>query len=190
MRLRLQTWGLLLTSSTVGTDLVFILYGETNTGKSGEIAILRSLAGQGNYEALPLNALADEFSLVSLETVMANLPDDSGITKETTGSKLLGHLKTMISFGPVTVNPKGKNWRKIVPRCRMWFPTNDLPEIPATSNELYSRVLVIPFDVHVGTKREQKKQNFYETLIRENSLIIRRMALGGLLDYLESGDNL
>lgn len=89
--------------------MVFILYGETNTGKSGEIAILRSLAGQGNYEALPLNALADEFSLVSLETVMANLPDDSGITKETTGSKLLGHLKTMISFGPVTVNPKGKN---------------------------------------------------------------------------------
>lgn len=72
----------------------------------------------------------------------------------------------------------------------MWFPTNDLPEIPATSNELYSRVLVIPFDVHVGFKREQKKQNFYEKLIEENPIILRRMALGGLLDYLKNGDNL
>ena len=109
VRFRLQTWGLILTSSTVGSDLVFIPYGPTNTGKTGEINILKFLVGKDNYAAIPLSGLADDFSLVSLETVMANLPDDSGITKETVGAKLLGNLKTMISFEPVTVNPKGKN---------------------------------------------------------------------------------
>ena len=72
----------------------------------------------------------------------------------------------------------------------MWFPTNDLPEIPATSNELYSRVRVIPFNVEVGNKHSDKEKDFYMKFIEKNGGLIKRMALGGLLDYLKNGKKL
>ena len=190
MRFRLQTWGLALTSSDIGTDKFYILYGPTNTGKSGEIAILQSLVGKSNFSTLQIDEIADRFQLPQLESYMANLPDDSGIVKASVGADLLGKLKGIISFKEFNVNPKNMPPRKAIIKWRPWFPTNHLPEIPVTSNELKSRALVLPFNVIVlppgADKYDSKHSTFYANLIENNLSLIRSMAVGGLIDYTKS----
>lgn len=179
-----------MTSSDIGTDTFYLLYGPTNTGKSGEIAILQSLVGKSNFSTLQIDEIADRFQLPQLESYMANLPDDSGIVKASVGADLLGKLKGIISFKEFNVNPKNMPPRKAIIKWRPWFPTNHLPEIPVTSNELKSRALVLPFNVTVlppnTDKYDRKYSTFYVNLIGNNLSLIRSMAVGGLIDYTRS----
>ena len=189
-RFRLQTWGLALTSSSIGIGFIFLPYGPTNTGKSGEIMILRELLGDKNYTCIQLEELADYFQLPQLDGVMANLPDDMGNISPTLGRKLLGVLKKITSFNRIDLKPKRKPPYEAHLRCRFWFPTNCLPELPEKGDVLQSRIRVLPFNTRVMEKNAPKNRFFYLNFLKENKKILRRMALGGFLDYVQSDQKL
>lgn len=161
----------------------FILYGESNTGKSVLLNLLRDLIGMDNVSSVPFQDLGDRFSPARLYGKAANIHTDLPQYKISNLSPFL----TLVGDGDETVDAeyKGKNGFSFKNKAKLLFATNHLPNFTiAPGKEVFNRLIIIPFneviedhqiDIELGLK------------LREEFEGIANWAMEGLKDLHSKG---
>jgi P4 family phage/plasmid primase-like protien len=158
----------------------FILSGPGNAGKSTVAETLQALLGEGNTCALPLERFGDRFALPPLIGKLANIVFDASEIERSAE----GVLKAMVSGEPVAVE------QKHLPLCTMrltakhLFITNILPRFHDTSDGLWRRLLLVPFDRVCPSEQRDPGLKFR---LREELPAIAQWALRGLARLLQRG---
>jgi putative DNA primase/helicase len=161
-------------------EVVFILFGESGTGKSVCLHVLEHLVGANNCCCLPLSKFTEKHSLhlltENLLNIVGDLPTNDGRTNLHAAE---GTLKDSASGGNVPIERKGKDPLSAPVIARNVFGTNELPPFADRSNGVWSRLRIIPFDqVFRNTGRDNK--NLKYDLVREELPGIFIWAVHGL----------
>ncbi len=166
---------------------MFILYGKGSNGKSTLLATLKAM--MGDYAATTAvetlmqtkfsNNSADLATLRGSRFVMASESNESQRLNTTLIKKLLGG-------DTQKVRNLYQSHFEYVPEFRLWFATNYKPQIDPNDDAAWDRVHLIPFDVRIE-EREQDKQ-LLDKLRAELSGILA-WAVEGCCAYLRSGLN-
>jgi putative DNA primase/helicase len=120
----------------------FVLQGPANSGKSTVAETLQALFGGASVAALPLERFGERFALAGLVGKMANIVfDASEIDRVAEGT-----LKTLVSGEPVTVEQKHCPVDSLRLTAKHVFVTNVLPRFHDTSDGLWRRLALIPFE--------------------------------------------
>lgn len=134
----------------------FILYGESNTGKSIFLGLITGLLGQENVSAVPFQQLDNRFSTASLYgktvNVCADLPkgaiNDDSVFKQLTGGDIM------------KAEFKGQDEFEFVNTAKLIFSTNSLPEnYGDEGNAFYNRLILIPFNQVIPEEKQDKTLN-------------------------------
>lgn len=134
----------------------FILYGESNTGKSIFLGLITGLLGQENISAVPFQQLDSTFSTASLYgktvNVCADLPkgaiQDDSVFKQLTGGDIM------------KAEFKGQDEFEFVNTAKLIFSTNSLPEnYGDEGNAFYNRLIIIPFNQVISEEKQDKTLN-------------------------------
>jgi putative DNA primase/helicase len=118
-----------------------IFFGDANTGKSTVAEVLQALLGPDNVSALTLERLGERFALTSLVGKLANVVFDTSEIERTAE----GTLKALASGEPVTVELKHGPIRALRLTAKHVFVTNVLPRFHDTTNGLWRRLVLLPF---------------------------------------------
>ncbi len=166
---------------------MFILHGKGSNGKSTLLATMKAMLG--DYAATTAvetlmqtkfnNNSADLATLRGARFVMASESNESQRLNTTLIKKLLGG-------DTQKVRNLYQSHFEYVPEFRLWFATNYKPMIDANDEAAWDRVYLIPFDVRIPD-REQDKQ-LLDKLRAELSGILA-WAIEGCFAYLQSGLN-
>lgn len=161
-------------------EVVFILFGESGTGKSVCLHILEHLVGVENCCCLPLSKFTEKHSLhlltENLLNIVGDLPTNDGRTS-LHGAE--GTLKDTASGGNLPIELKGKDPLSAPAIARNIFGTNELPPFADRSNGIWSRLRIIPFNqVFRDTNRDNK--NLKYEIVREELPGIFIWAVHGL----------
>jgi putative DNA primase/helicase len=156
----------------------FVIFtGPGNSGKSTAAETLQALLGEGNTCALPLERFGDRFALPSLIAKLANIVfDASEIDRSAEGV-----LKAMVSGEPVTVEEKHHPVRTMRLTAKHLFVTNILPRFHDTSDGLWRRLLLIPFE---RVCPPEQRDPSLKGRLREELPAIAQWALRGLARLL------
>jgi putative DNA primase/helicase len=164
---------------------MFLLYGKGSNGKSSLLATLKAMLG--DYAATTAvetlmqtkfnNNSADLATLRGSRFVMASESNESQRLNTTLIKKLLGG-------DTQKVRNLYQSHFEYVPEFRLWFATNYKPQIDPNDDAAWDRVHLIPFDVRIP-EREQDK-NLSVKLRTELSGILA-WAVEGCVAYLRSG---
>jgi putative DNA primase/helicase len=164
---------------------MFILHGKGSNGKSTLLATMKAMLG--DYAATTAvetlmqtkfnNNSADLATLRGSRFVMASESNESQRLNTTLIKKLLGG-------DTQKVRNLYQSHFEYVPEFRLWFATNYKPMIDANDEAAWDRVYLIPFDVRIP-EREQDKQ-LLDKLRAELSGILA-WAIEGCFAYLQSG---
>jgi P4 family phage/plasmid primase-like protien len=158
----------------------FIFPGPGYTGKSTVAATLEALLGKSNVSALPLERFGERFALAGLIGKMANIVfDASEIDRAAEGV-----LKALVSGEPVTVEEKHHPVSTMRLTAKHIFFTNVLPRFHDTSDGVWRRLLLQPFER--VCPREQRDPDLKERL-REELPAIAHWALQGLARLRRQG---
>ena len=134
----------------------FILYGDSNTGKSIFLGLITGLLGQENISAVPFQQLDNRFSTASLYgktvNVCADLPkgaiNDDSVFKQLTGGDIM------------KAEFKGQDEFEFINTAKLIFSTNSLPEnYGDESNAFYNRLIIIPFNQVIPEEKQDKNLN-------------------------------
>lgn len=140
-----------------------LIMGDTDTGKSTILFILKDLLGEDNYSTVALkNIMHPQFTplminkLVNLDTdVSKNAQDfEEGFKKITSGEEIDCNQKFIQTFS-------------FVPYCRMVMAANKFPHITDQSSAFYQRLLLIPCNRRFS--EEEKDRNLRDKLKQELS---------------------
>lgn len=176
VRLLRQIAGYSLTTDTSFAK-AFILYGFGSNGKSLFTRVLTQLVGEKNTSAVNLTNLNKQFGLAGIIGKRLNIIDEisgnyfeSNIVKGIISGE---RMSADIKFRPDPI--------EFAPSVKMVFSVNELPKINDTSNGLYRRFIIIPFE-----------QSFPIDYTLEGQLMaeltgILNWALVGLKDLREQG---
>jgi P4 family phage/plasmid primase-like protien len=176
VRLLRQIAGYSLTTDT-SFSKAFILYGFGSNGKSLFTRVLTQLVGEKNTSAVNLTNLNKQFGLAGIIGKRLNIIDEisgnyfeSNIVKGIISGE---RMSADIKFRPDPI--------EFAPSVKMVFSVNELPKINDTSNGLYRRFIIIPFE-----------QSFPIDYTLEGQLMseltgILNWALVGLKDLREQG---
>lgn len=121
--------------------LAVFLHGGGNNGKSMFLYGINKLLGEEATTAVPFHALADRFTITTLQNKLLNVADemDGTYVSET------GTLKALISGDPVKAEYKyGKSFF-FSPVLKLLFSTNVLPKSGDRSEGWYSRFRFVVF---------------------------------------------
>ena len=188
MRRFLARWlGLSMTALTWEQRLAFF-YGSGANGKSvltdllarilGDYAAtakIESLTGQsrrGGGDATP-----DLIPLVGARFVRASEPDEGQRLQE-------GLIKELTGGEKILVRALHADFIEVQPLFKLTISGNHKPDIRATDDGIWRRVMLVPFDVQIP--KAERDAGLGEKLWAERSGILNWL-IGGLLDYLENG---
>ena len=149
---------------------MFILLGQTQTGKSTAMHIMKSLIGKDNTSAMELSALEDEsnrFSRSQIHGRIANFSADIS-PKYLTGD---GNVKKIISGDPITAEHKFKEPFIFEPNCTLWAMANEMPASRDKSGAWYQRLVIFRFEKQfLAGSGSEPNTNLIDTLTTPEEL--------------------
>jgi putative DNA primase/helicase len=166
-----------------------LLLGETHTGKSTYLELLRQYLGGDNCSAVPLQNLSYRFSLASLYGKLANIFADlsSSTLRETS------MFKTLTGGDAVQAEEKFKRPFTFRPTAKLIFSANTPPKIYEDTKAIWGRFVVIPFPNEFWGAADDKKLLSKLTTSEELSGLLnlalsalKRLKLNGELTYSAS----
>ncbi len=163
----------------------FLLYGESNSGKSVLLNVISTICGENNVSNIPLQNLSKENYVAELYgkliNIFSELPDK--------GIDDTGMFKALVSETDKIIARKlFKNPFSFYNKCKLFFATNNLPEIKSVSTKdntaFFNRLIIIPFKYSVPENLQDK--DLVHKLIYEKDLIFS-WAIDGLIRYISNG---
>jgi putative DNA primase/helicase len=120
-----------------------VCVGPSNTGKTTFEKVLIELVGKENICHIPIERMGNSSELAPIKGKMLNVV---GEIKATAVLDDAG-FKQMVSIGePVQLNEKYKVRETYTPFAKHAFFTNNLPTITDSTDAVFNRLLLIPFD--------------------------------------------
>lgn len=160
-----------------------VLYGESNTGKSVIINLIRSMVGQKNTCQIGIERMGDPRALAPIKGKMVNLVselEDSAMVAD-------GGFKQLVSSDEaVLIDPKFKTPEMYLPHCKHVFATNNLPNISDRTSATYNRLLIIRFKREID--EAQQDRDLLTKLVAEMPGIVRWAVDGARMLFQEGGE--
>jgi P4 family phage/plasmid primase-like protien len=146
-----EFFGYCLTTSTIYHKALFLL-GEGGNGKSGVMAVLKSLVGPSNYSTLLLSDLSQRFRQAELKGKLVNF------CAEVESGRYLSdaHFKSLVSGESITVERKGQDPFDLKPTVKFVIAGNRMPQTKDSSYGLQRRLLILRFDQQFKDQNEIK----------------------------------
>lgn len=119
-----------------------ILTGEGKNGKSAVLTGFSAMIGESNVANVPLESFGDRFSMTAIQNKLVNIVDDLNETDKTCE----GRLKSIVSGTAISTDRKNKESISFRPYCRLVFACNVLPRFQDTSDGIWRRMEVVPFE--------------------------------------------
>ncbi len=136
-----------------------LLIGDSNTGKSTVLFILRNLIGDKNCSSVPLKFISNPQYTPMLVNKLVNI--DADVDKN--ASNYEAEFKIITSGEPIACNQKFVATFEFVPQCKIVLAANVFPKITDHSSAFYKRLILIPLD-KVFEESEQNKQLKFQLL--------------------------
>jgi len=169
-------------------DVMFILYGRGQNGKTTFVSTLLNMLGEyaaqasstilmQHGDAGPSNAL---YVLIGKRFVAAAETGETRQLDETL-------VKQMTGMDRISVNPKYKSQIEFTPSWKLWLSTNHEPTIKGNDAAIWRRIRKIPFNVVIPeSKRDPNLKLTLFSDMGERSGILN-WALEGVRRWRESG---
>lgn len=138
-----------------------LLLGETDTGKSTIILILKDLVGAMNCSNVPLQYLPNPQYTPLLINKMVNI--DADVNKN--AGDYEREFKIITSGETVSCNQKHVPTFEFLPKCKIVLAANIFPKITDHSSAFYQRLILIPCDRRFS--EEEKNRNLHNQLREE-----------------------
>lgn len=170
--------GYTLTGS-VEAQVMFILIGSGANGKSVFLNLLQALMGDYGTSLPPHSIMQPKFSNDKTDD-LASLDGKRFVfaTEGEAGDKLaVAKIKRMTGGDMMLVKRLYKDYFNLKPEFKLWFASNDLPQISGNDDAIWRRIHVINFPVTF--KPEERDPKLLETLKGELPGILN-WALEGL----------
>lgn len=129
-----------------------LLLGESDSGKSTILFILRKMLGESNCSSVSLKNLGNAVFLMGVMNKMVNI--DSDVSKDAQSYE--AEFKMITSNEPIHCNPKYIAPFDFIPSCKMVMAANIFPKITDHSSAFFNRLILIPFD-RIFLPHEQDK---------------------------------
>lgn len=174
-----EFFGYCLTKDT-RKEKSLLLLGESRTGKSTILHILRHLIGANNVSSVPLRFINNPQYTPMLINKLVNIDADvSGKAQE-----FEAEFKIITSGEPVSCNQKFVATFDFMPYCKLVMAANEFPRITDHSSAFYKRLILIP----CNRVFEESEQNISlkDDLIKELPGILN-WAVDGLARLNERG---
>lgn len=142
-------------------EKALLLLGESRTGKSTILHVLRSLIGDKNCSSVALKFISNPQYTPLLINKMVNI--DSDVCGK--AQDFEAEFKTITSGEPVSVNQKFVATFEFKPYCKLVMAANEFPRITDHSSAFYKRLILIPCD-RVFEESEQNR-NLKTLLLKE-----------------------
>lgn len=150
-----------------------LLLGQSDSGKSTILNVLRDLLGKDNCSSVPLKYLSNAQYTPMMVGKLANIDPDVGRD----AANYEGDFKIITSGEPVNCNQKFVKTFDFIPICRIVLAANVFPNITDHSSAFYTRLIIIPCD-RVFTEGE--KDRLLSTKLKGELSGILNWALEGL----------
>ncbi len=180
--LLLQQWaGYTLLRSMVHQKFL-LCFGDGANGKSVFFDIIMAMLGPKNCSTVPLSKFTDIHHLTQTYGKLANITDESSKGLEEEAETALKQYTggTQVTFKRLYQQPFSA-----YPTAKIMIATNKLPRFVDTSNGIWRRMLLVPFDA-VIPEGEQNKHLAEEIKATEMSGVLK-WALEGLRSLEEMG---
>lgn len=134
--------GYCLLTSNFQFEKAFVFLGDGANGKSLLLKVLRAMLGEANVSGLGLDLIGERFTLAETVGKLAifgsDLPRLDKINE--------GRLKQLTSGEPLQLERKYHDAQTVVPTAKLVFATNHLPPFSDTSEGIWRRLIIVPFD--------------------------------------------
>ena len=145
--------GYALDFNNTDQQVMLMLVGPTETGKSTFLDVIEALFGKDNTTAMPIQYLAnDKWGVAELEHVPVNMYRDLS----SSDIRNAGLVKELASGEPMKAERKGQDPYTLRPNTKHMFSANRVPECTHTDDAFYNRWLMIEFDQQVPDDDEDK----------------------------------
>lgn len=158
---------------------MLLLIGESNTGKSSIMNLIRRFLGEENTSSIPLQELSSTFSSAQLFGKLANICADL----PTTTLEAIGLLKGLTGGDRINAQRKYGQPFEFVNSAKLISSTNDFASVAKPENAFFDRFLIIPCD-HKFTLGTNAIINIVDTFTATDLSAFLNYALEGL-DRLE-----
>lgn len=149
-----------------------LLLGESDSGKSTLLFIIRDLIGDINCSSVPLKFLAHPQYTPLLINKLVNI--DADVDKN--AQEYEAEFKKITTGEKVSCNQKHIPTFEFVPQCKIIMAANEFPRITDHSSAFYTRLILIPCDRVF--KEHEKNRDLTEQL---------RQELPGILNWAIEG---
>lgn len=176
--------GYSLTGNT-GEEVMFFLHGAGRNGKSKFIEAIQSV--MGDYTS---NTRAEALLVKKYDSIPAELAELPKIrmtaTIETEHGIALAEslIKSFTGNDTMQVHKKFKDPFLFKPQAKIWMVSNHKPQIQGRDEGIWSRLLIVPFNVHIPEKERDKSLS---EKLRGDSSTILAWAVEGCLRWQQSG---
>jgi putative DNA primase/helicase len=157
-----------------------LLLGDTDSGKSTILNILRLMLGAKNCSSVPLKYLSHPQYTPMMINKFANI--DADVAKDAQSYE--AEFKIITSGEPISCNQKFVETFEFVPRCKIVLAANIFPTITDHSSAFYSRLILIPCNRRFS--EQEKNRNLVKQLTEELAGIFN-WAVAGLRRLNERG---
>ncbi len=140
-----------------------LLLGETDTGKSTILDILRELIGDVNISSVPLQHLSNPQYTPLLINKMINLDPD--VNKNAADYEREFKIITGGKNEKVSCNQKHIPTFEFVPKCKIILAANEFPKITDHSSAFYQRLLIVPCERRF--QEHEKDRTIHDKLMKE-----------------------
>lgn len=188
MRQFLARWlGLGMTGLT-GEHKLAYFHGSGRNGKSVLIDIVARILGDystparietltGSGRKAGSDATPDLIPLIGARLVRASEPDEGTKWQE-------GLIKELTGGEPLLVRPNYGEFIELHPKFKLTISGNHKPQIIGTDEGIWSRLMLVPFDVTIP--EAERDQALPDKLWDERAGILQWL-VDGLIDYLQGG---
>jgi P4 family phage/plasmid primase-like protien len=150
----LQQWaGYCLMKNNQSEQRFMIVYGEAGTGKSVFVDVLTHLLGRENVSAIPLEKFDDPHYVVQTYGKLLNVTDESESLLE---EAIETHLKHYTGGTIYTFKRLYQESFTAYPTAKIMIVTNHLPSFKDTSDGVWRRLLIAPFDNIISEEKRDK----------------------------------
>lgn len=186
-RMLAELAGIVLSDET-GLEKMWFLVGTGQNGKGMFARVLTGLVGEDCVCNVKMDQLSrdSKFTEWPLAEHKLNIDADVGKAQRREMERLESLLKTVVSGEGKQVERKGVDAHKRTFTARLVFLTNLLPEFVDTSNAIYRRFVLIPFNETIG--EDERNLNLKNEIIEPELLSgIFWWAMKGLVSVKKEG---
>jgi P4 family phage/plasmid primase-like protien len=179
----LQQWyGYCLMTHDQKEQKFLLIYGEAKTGKSVFADVLVSLLGINNCSSVPLSKFAEAHYVIQTYGKMLNVSDESSKVLEEDVETALKHYTggTPYNFKRLYQEPF-----TAYPTAKIMIATNNLPRFGDTSEGIWRRMLLAPFNYVVP--EDQRIKGLAEKIKATEMGGVLKWALEGARKLLQNG---